>query len=73
MFWGKKYPPLNWYTQFIINNLDKINKKYISNDYELLYKEIENDVKDLLHKLKKLNEFLTVNMTTKFYLIKNKK
>ena len=72
-FGEKKYPPLNWYTQFIINNLDKINKKYISNDYELLYKEIENDVKDLLHKLKKLNEFLTVNMTTKFYLIKNKK
>ena len=72
-FGEKKYPPLNWYTQFIINNLDKINKNYISNDYELLYKEIENDVKDLLHKLKKLNEFLTVNMTTKFYLIKNKK
>ena len=69
----KKLPPLNWYTQFIINNLDKINKKYISNDYELLYKEIEDDIKDLLHKLKKLNEFLTVNITTKFNLIKNKK
>ena len=72
-FGEKKMPPLNWYTQFIINNLGNINEKYILNDYELLYKEIENDVKDLLHKLKKLNEFLTVNMTTKFYLIKNKK
>ena len=72
-FGEKKFPPLNWYTQFIINNLDKINEKYILNDFELLYNEIENDVKDLLHKLKKLNEFLTVNMTTKFYLIKNKK
>ena len=72
-FGEKTFPPLNWYTQFIINNLGNISEKYILNDYELLYKEIENDVKDLLRKLKKLNEFLTVNMTTKFYLIKNKK
>ena len=67
------FPPLNWYTKFIINNLNNINKEYIKNDYEKLYNEIENDVNDLLKKLKELNQFLTVNLITKFNLIENKK
>ena len=67
------FPPLNWYSMFIINNLNSINKEYINNDYEKLYNEIENDIKNVLKKIKKINQFLTVNMTTKFNLIKNKK
>ena len=66
-------PPLNWYTNFILKNLNKIDEFYIKDDYKKLYKEIKKDVKQLLKKLKKLNEFLTVNMTTKFYIIENKK
>ena len=73
-FYGEKvFPPLIWYTQFILNNLNLINQKYINNDYQLLYNEIENDIKFSIKKLKKLNEFLTVNMTTKFFLIENRK
>jgi hypothetical protein len=72
--YGEKcFPPLNWYSQFIVNNLHLINKDYINNDYELLYNEIKDDVKLLIKRLKKLNAFLTVNMTTKFYLIENTK
>ena len=69
----KSSPPLTWYTTFIINNLNSINNIYIENDYQLLFNEIENDIKILLYKLKKLNEFLTINMTTKFILIENRK
>ena len=73
-FYGDKCSiPLNWYTQFILNNLSSISQEYIDNDYKLLSKEIKQDVKNILKKLKKLYEFLTVNMTTKFYLIENKK
>ena len=69
----KSLPPLNWYSQFILNNLNGIKKEYSENDYTNLYVEIETDVRDLIKKLKKLNAFLTVNMTTKFFLIENKK
>ena len=73
-FYGdKSTPPLNWYSQFILNNLNTISSEYSKDDYKLLYDEIEKDVRDLLKKLKKLNGFLTVNMTTKFFLIENKK
>jgi hypothetical protein len=73
-FYGEKYdPPINWYSQFITKNLDLIDESYIVDDYHLLYKEIKEDVEDLLKKLKKVNEFLTVNMTTKFFIIENKK
>ena len=73
-FYGEKgSPPLNWYSQFIVNYLNLININYINNDYQLLYNEIENDIKFSIKKLRKMNEFLTVNMTTKFFLIENKK
>ena len=65
----KKILPLNWYSRFILNNLELIDKKYIENDYSLLYEEIKGDVNNLIELLKQINEFLTVNITTKFFLI----
>ena len=64
--------PLYWYSLFIINNLKKIETIFTANDYQLLYDEIEYDILNLLEKYKKLNEFLTVDMTTKFNLIQKK-
>ena len=69
----KKIFPLNWYSKFILNNLELIDKKYIDNDYSLLYEEIKEDVNNLIELLKQINEFLTVNITTKFFLIEKKK
>ena len=65
--------PLKWYSNFILKNLKLIDDKYKENDYELLYKEIKEEVYSLIEKLKKLNEFLTVNIRTKFVLIENRK
>ena len=73
-FYGEKNDsPLNWYSKFIIKNLNSIDEAYIRDDYHLLYKEIKKDIKNLLKKLKNLNQFLTANMTTKFFIIENKK
>ena len=68
-----KSVPLNWYSKYILNNLESINSKYKENDYKLLYEEIEEDIYNLIEKLKELNEFLTVNIRTKFALIENRK
>ena len=65
----KKILPLNWYSRFILNNLELIDKKYIENDYSLLYEEIKGDVNNLIELLKQINEFLTLKITTKFFLI----
>ena len=64
--------PLNWYSLYIINNLDRIKPEEAINDYQPLYDEIEAQITNQHKKLSKLNEFLTVNMTAKFLLIDNK-
>ena len=69
----KKFLPLSWYSHFILDNLKVIDEKYKIKDYNPLYDEINNDLTDLLKKQIKLNEFLTVNITTKLFLIENRK
>ena len=64
--------PLNWYSLYIINNLNYIKPEDAINDYQPLYDNIETQIRTQLKKLSKLNEFLTVNMTTKFLLIDHK-
>ena len=64
--------PLNWYSLYIINNLNYIKPEDAINDYQPLYEIIEKQIRGQLKKLSKLNEFLTVNMTTKFLLIDHK-
>ena len=64
--------PLNWYSLYIINNLNSIEQKYSLNDYQLLYEEIESEIRQQHKKLSELNEFLTVDITGKLLLIDNK-
>ena len=64
--------PLNWYTLYIINNLEKLDEKYKINDFQLLYDSLESEILEKLSKFRNLNNFLTINMTTKNFLIDNK-
>ena len=64
--------PLNWYSLYIINNLCEVKPEDAINDYQPLYDDIESQILQQHKKLSKLNEFLTVRMTTKFLLIDNK-
>ena len=60
------------YILYIINNLCEVKPEDAINDYQPLYDDIESQILQQHKKLSKLNEFLTVRMTTKFLLIDNK-
>ena len=64
--------PLNWYSSYIINNLKNLDEKYSVNDYQLLYESLESEIINQIKKSRNLNQFLTINMTTKNFLIDNK-
>ena len=64
--------PLNWYSSYIINNLKYLEKKYCLNDYQLLYDSLESEIISQIKKARNLNKFLTINMTTKNFLIDHK-
>ena len=65
--------PLTWYSLYIINNIKRIKSDYWrSDDYEKLYESLEYEISSQLKKLRKLNDFLTVNISTKFILIDHK-
>ena len=65
--------PLTWYSSYILNNIKKIKNDYWrSNDYDRLCESLEYEISSQLKKLRKLNDFLTVNISTKFLLIAHK-
>ena len=64
--------PLNWYSLYIINNLENLDEKYKENDFQLLYDNLESEIVKKLQKFRILNNFLTINMTTKNILIDSK-
>ena len=65
--------PLCWYSLYIINNIKKLKNDYFGlNDFDKLYEIIENELGNQLKKLRKLNDFLTVRISTKFILIDHK-
>ena len=70
---NKKILPLNWYSKYILENLDLIDEKFKKDDYQLLYKIIENDISKLMTKLKKLNSFLSIHINKKYLSIEKKK
>ncbi len=64
--------PLNWYSLYIINNLKNLEQKYKDNDFLLLYEIIESEIFNEIKQSRKMNNFFTINMTTKNFLIDNK-
>ena len=64
-----KKPPLNWYSHFIVKNLNLINIKYKENDFQLLYKEIELNLKNNLEDYKYMNDTLKINLISKLNLL----
>ena len=68
----KSKAPLLWYSIYIINHIKKIKNEWHLKDYEKLYESLEMEINSQLKKLRRLNDFLTVNMSTKFILIDHK-
>ena len=65
--------PLNWYSKYILQNLDLIEEKYCKDDYNLLFNEIVKDVMKLMIKLKYLSSFLSIHINKKFIDIERQK
>ena len=65
--------PLEWYVNSILQRIGKLPKSYTENDYELLYKELKNDIEQALNvldnaKLSNISESLKYGeMKRKFY------
>ena len=68
----KKKVPLNWYSTYIIKNLQNLGKNFIAKDFQLLYDDIESEILCEIKDERSLNKFLTINMTTKNFLIDKK-
>ena len=64
---------LNWYSQYILENLDLLEEKYKADDYNLLYKEIATDIMKLILKLNYLNSLLSIHINKKIIEIEKKK
>ena len=64
--------PLYWYSKYIVNNLNLLNDEYKINDFELLYKEIKNNLELLLQKYIFINDNLTINTNIKLNLLEKK-
>ena len=47
--------PLNWHSQFIVNNLKLLDEKYTQKDFELLYEEIYKEENEFLFKLRTIS------------------
>ena len=57
--------PLNWYSQYIVNNINLLNKEYKENDFQLLYNDIESNVKNIVEKYKIMNHYLNIDLILK--------
>ena len=64
--------PLNWYSSYIVKNLKNLEEKYKINDFQLFYDSLESEIFSQIKKARNLNHFLTINMTTKNFVIDKK-
>ena len=54
----KKTIPLKWFGEYIFNNKDLLEQKYINNDYELLYNELYQEELNNLNLLKPVSSLV---------------
>ena len=50
--------PLNWYGQFLLNNIQLLDNAYLENDFEKLYEELYNEETNILNELKSYSSIL---------------
>ncbi len=59
---GNKNIPLSWYSNYIINIMEKLPEKYTKNDYLLLFNEMNNEIKDKKVKIANKNNVLSIDL-----------
>ena len=60
---GNKNIPLSWYSNYIINIMDKLPQPYINNNYAKLFNEMNNEIKDQRKKIANKNNVLSIDLS----------
>ena len=60
---GNKNIPLSWYSNYIINILDKLPKSYINNNYSKLFNEMNNEIREQRVKIANKNNVLSIDLS----------
>ena len=60
---GNKNIPLSWYSNYIINIMEKLPNQYIKNNYLLLFNEMNNEIKDQRVKIANKNNVLSIDLS----------
>ena len=60
---GNKNIPLSWYSNYIINILDKLPKSYSSDNYLKLFKEMNNEITEQRQIIANKNNVLSIDLS----------
>jgi len=60
---GNKNIPLSWYSNYIINIMEKLPNQYMKNNYLLLFNEMNNEIKDQRVKIANKNNVLSIDLS----------
>ena len=63
--------PLNWYSKYIYNYLEKLDSKYKKDDYIILFNEIYSEENKKLKNLKSINNIVIIKNELNFRNIEN--
>ena len=59
---GNKNIPLSWYSNYIINIMEKLPKQYTKNNYLLLFNEMNNEIREQKVKIANKNNVLSIDL-----------
>ena len=60
---GNKNIPLSWYSNYIINILEKLPRPYVKNNYLKLFNEMNNEIKEQRIKIANKNNVLSIDLS----------
>ena len=60
---GNKNIPLSWYSNYIINILEKLPPPYVKNNYLKLFNEMNNEIKEQRIKIANKNNVLSIDLS----------
>ena len=60
---GNKNIPLAWYSNYIINIMEKLPQQYQRNNYLLLYTEMNSEIKEQREKIANKNDVLSIDLS----------
>ena len=67
---GNKNIPLSWYSNYIINILEKLPRPYVKNNYLKLFNEMNTEIKEQRIKIANKNDVLSIDLSSEINIFK---